>query len=248
MRKLISMTAVLLAMGVVSTAQAGFVPTTDEFLFADLEGESLFVLDKEFHDFALTEVTGDGGAVVPLPELIKVTGGFNDVNDDNVWQFGEDVVLKMNLAFNVGKNQAQNATVSFGVSVGDNFPNALIKDVKLEATGLNAEGTGVVNVSETVYDAPPPGANLLLDNPLSVAASDGETKTQDWEEFDPLKSIYVVKDISISGGTGVNLLGETPGPDTAHISEIFQSFSQVPEPATVALLGLGGLVMIRRRK
>ena len=62
----------------------------------------------------------------------------------------------------------------------------------------------------------------------------------DHEEFEPLRTIWVVKDIAIAGG----------GPrGFATLSEFGQSFSQIPEPATMGVLALGGILLgIRRRR
>jgi len=246
MNKTIATAAALtLTIGLASTAQADFVPVTDEFTLTELQDETLTVLDKDFFDFSFTSIA-DGGAVKPTTDGFLVTGGFNDFNDDGQWQFGEDVVLKLNLSLSVGKGQVQNITVGFGVRVNGEVPNALINDVALEATGISAEGTGSANISETVFDSAPPGATPLVSPPLSVGVFNDDANLQDVARFAPIDEIFVVKDIAVSGGSGI-LQGESL-PGRAHISEIFQSFSQVPEPATVALLGLGGLVMIRRRK
>jgi len=46
----------------------------------------------------------------------------------------------------------------------------------------------------------------------------------------------------------LNWAGGTAGAAGPSLTEFTQTFSQVPEPATVALLGLGALSLIRRKR
>jgi len=235
--------AVVLSLSVVSQARAGFIATTGQTPLSEFTPQStLVVLDKEFFGFDFTNIGFGGGAVPPDPAGVVITGGFNDQNNDSTWQFGEDIVLRINLGFGVGSGQTQNMTLRFGVRVLNDYPNAYIKDVGLEATGISALGNGVVNVSESVLDAPPPGSVPLINPNLQIGADSNGAVFTDYREFDPVKEVFIVKDISLSGGTA------TSGPSTAHISEIFQSFSQVPEPASIALVGLGSLMMLSSRR
>jgi hypothetical protein len=57
-------------------------------------------------------------------------------------------------------------------------------------------------------------------------------------KYAQIKQMWVRKGITITGGDN----------GTAKLNEIFQMYSQIPEPATLLLLGLGSLALLRTRK
>jgi hypothetical protein len=219
----------------VSLASASIAPIMDPISLADLEAEynnTLHVSDKIFSGF---DIFGSaiGGALAPTKEGIFVQGVIQD--DLNV---GVRFILT---GFAAAANQAADLQLSFTVEVQERFTDLYIKDVFMRLTGATATGTGLVSANEHVADGPAsdPQANDLAN--LDTSRQDNLSLDQltDHEEFGPVKKIWVRKDISVSGGTA----------GAAALSEVFQIFSQIPEPTTLVLLGLGGLpLMLRRRK
>lgn len=220
----------LISIIVVGVASAAWVPLTgDPVTLGSLPGGILIVGDKEFSEFDLFGFA-TGGAIPPDYDSVFIQGGVDNVTGD----YG----LRFTLLLNAGPNQAANANLSFKVSILPNYEEYFIKDVGIVVTGVSATDTGVVNLGETVWDAPIPTGNLLAS--LSCSMSTSGAVLTDYYEFNPVKEIWVYKDLSVSGGTG--LYG------SAHLSEFFQFYSQIPEPATIVLLGLGALMLMPKRR
>jgi hypothetical protein len=172
-----------------------------------------------------------GGAIKPDANSISVQGGYDNVTGDyGLWFL---------LSCNAFSGQTVNATLNFKISVLPGYDNYFIKDVEMYITGASATGSGGVNIGETVWDAPFPGGNVIASLSCSKDANDGGAYLVDYDEFAPVKEIWIFsKDISITGGTD----------GSAHLSGFCQFYSQVPEPATIGLLCLGGLAILGRKK
>jgi hypothetical protein len=215
---------------IVSAASAAWEPLTGNISLSSLQGGSLEFGDKEVSEFALSGIA-EGGALPPNPDTMTVQGGRNSVTGD----YG----LKFNFSWNAASNQTVNTTLSFKVSILPGF-DYYIKDVWMDITGVSANGTGVVNVGEEVWDVPffTPGVPIALLS-CSKQDGDGDSFLVDYDEFAPVKTIWIhSKDVSITGGTN----------GAAHLSEFYQFYSQIPEPATLVLLGMGGVWIFNRRK
>jgi hypothetical protein len=214
-----------------TAASAVWVPLTDRVTLSSLQGGGSLVFgDKEISEFELFGF-GDGGALDPNPDKMFVQGGWDTSSGD----YG----LRFNFSWAAGSYQTVNATLSFKVSILPEYDDRFIKDVSMYLTGAGATGTGVVSVVETVWDAPFPEGNVIASLSCFKQDDDGGAYLVDSAEFAPLKEIWIFsKDISITGGTN----------GTAHLSEFFQFYSQIPEPATITLLGLAGAIVLRRRR
>jgi len=213
-------------------ASAAWVPLTgDPVSMSSLLGESLIVGDKEFSEFDFFGSSG-GGAIAPNPDSVFLQGGRNDATGD----YG----LRFLLSWSAASDQWLNVTLNFKVSILPGYDDYFITDVAMYLTGASAADTGLVSVAETVWDTPFGPGGSIASLSCFKQEGDGGDYLVDYAEFEPLKEIWIQsKDISITGGTG-------PG-GAAHISEFFQFYSQIPEPATFMLLGLGGLLTLARK-
>ena len=229
--------ALLVAVAVISyssgVAFGTFIPMTGDPVPLEslLPGEFAFG-DKVFSEFDLTANAG-GGAITPSASTVLVQGGMDD-------QTG-DYALRWLMAWNAGSGQSVEATISFQVAIID-ISNLWIEDAALVLTGASATGGGAVQITETVSNVPvglgPTIVLALLD--CSKVDSDGGANLADHAVFGPIKKIGVVKNITLTGGIGA--VG------AAHLSEFYQFYSQVPEPASLAVLLAGGLAALLRRR
>jgi hypothetical protein len=221
----------LIIIAFTTAASADWEAITDPIPLLSLPGSILTVGDKEFSDFDLDITIMNGDPFVTDTNNMKVQG----VRDIETGDYG----LRFNgFLWYAGPDQALNVNLGFKVSILDEpqFEDYLIKDISLYLTGAGATGDGKVDASEIVWDNFPDGNDIA--RPMCWYYAN-DAQLSDYWEFEPLKEIYVqTKHISLIGNSG-----------TAYFSEFFQFYgSQVPEPATVSLLALGSLALLRYRR
>jgi hypothetical protein len=223
----------------------------DEFDGKIQVGDKIFTF---YNDSVSTAATI--GTVAPNAAEIRVAGV--SVPGDGL---GNDLGLRFNGGWSAGGAQIADSTILFQVEVAEpeRSGGIVIHDNSLwmGAYGVSDDGTGLVAISENVYAfnprTLPPPLNPSIADKFVYYRNENDKMIYDHQVFgteeDPvgLPSIWVLKDVVVNGGslqTGA-----------AHISEFYQTFSQiyfVPEPATLSLLVLGGLGMagsaLRRRR
>jgi len=231
MKQFIVLLSCLVVVLIVGSASAAWIPVTGSPVpLSSLMGEekSLVVGDKEISDIDVFGFSA-GGALAPDYDTVFVQGGQDSKSGD----YG----LRFLLSWNAGTNQVINANLHYKVSILPAYENLWIKDVRLMLLGVSATGNGLVSVGETIMDEP--FGNVLASLSSSKQEYDDGTKLISSSDFAPTKEIWIYsKDISVTGNTA----------GTAHLSEFYQFYSQIPEPATICLLGLGAVAVFGRKR
>jgi len=231
---LASLGVVLLAPSIGSATPTCATTTLNNY--QSLSGGCL-VNDKLFANFNYTpsgtvQIPATGITVTPITTIL-------------------DPGLRFSAAWAVTSNTSTNVTEDSKIfyTVHDQS-GPLIKDNTLTIAGFSATGTGSVIVNETkclgaFFDSngfcSGSGGSITLTTSLFAGSP---AMRQDTQTFPPVQDIGVIKDISLATGGG------TPGTNSAAVSDVAQNFSEVPEPASFALTGIGliGLGWLRQRR
>jgi hypothetical protein len=190
-------------------------------------GLSVQIGDKVFGDFAFTY--NDFGA----PDVDLVSSNINVKALANDVGFGLEFQEPL-IAVNT---KTKDVTFQYTAEVAPEYSN-LISDIHLLITG-SAGGIGSGTVNEVVFNDGFNGTQVgqvgaYVANPTSVKESSNNIA--------PVVKLWVQKDVAVSGHSG--------GPGSfATITILDQTFSQIPEPSTVLLVGLGllGVVALKRK-
>ena len=181
----------------------------------------------------------------------KVFGGFyfayNDYGASDIDLGASNVTVKA-LENNIGfglefdeplsalNTKTKDVTFRYTAEVAAGYNN-LISDIDLKITGSKG-GAGTGTVSEVAFSDAFGGtavghADAFLTSQLEKLTVLDSTEVKLWVE----------KDVHVSGNSG--------GPTSfASISAVQQTYSQVPEPSTALLVGLGllGVVAVKRKR
>lgn len=192
-------------------------------LSALADGGSLTNGDKVFSNFANISQIGD--LSVSLSDIyvvpITVDGNLGIRFQSSLWSL-------------TGANSNYDMSVDFQVSTTDG--SALITADTLAVTG-GVIGDSATHIAEGATDV----LNNSLANNYVFINSSGQLLS-DTESLlgAPFAVVNISKDFAIT--TGNDAL------DQAFVSHFDQTFTQVPEPASAMVLGLGGLVLLGYRR
>jgi len=161
---------------------------------------------------------------------------------------GGDFGMIFNGPWSAPANQFADSTIEFRASILPEWVDAgyAFKDNSLWITAFgvgNNTDAGQVSVSENLYKNHPSAGEAPFSNKYAYYVSDDDQQLRDDQDFEPITQMWVIKDVVAYGGLG------TVG--SVHLSEFYQTFSQVPEPNALVLLtsaGLCGLIALRRRR
>lgn len=206
----------------------------DAILGANNPDHAIQVGDKLFTFVSWTSVAFPTSTVAisafissnPLTGIgFDITGGFGDVtpNDPTISEFNLRYTVEILPQFIAQGFRIVDAELTFNGNATGAGSYARVDESLLNFFGQ--PGQNLITTSSVAAFGGNPGANVLQDR--RVFGPPGYTK------------IEVNKD--------VQFFANAPN-GTSTASFVRQSFSQVPSPGAVALLGLGGLVVLRRRR
>ena len=238
LRKSLSVVALVLFVSGLSSAAVIVAPLNDSnagfTLQQVIDAGGIRVGDKVFDQFVVNN-SATTGALAPDASGITVYGVLT--------QDGE-LGLRFTGGWAAFGGQIVDTVIMFHVQADRPW---LISDNTLSMDGYGARNGGLVAISENVFAKDPlEGYSHSLADKYVYFANRGEMETYDHQEFTnaegelvAVPEIWVVKDIIVNGGPN------TAG--SAGLSQFYQTFSQIPEPASMTLLVIGGLLAIARR-
>ncbi|WP_165221984.1 PEP-CTERM sorting domain-containing protein [Aquisphaera insulae] len=203
-----------------ANTQAGYVPLPTKL--------DSFVLANGLTNGNFTTVNA-GALTFSDFKYTQTTGAPPVASGINVSEFaiGNEHGLTFNGAFVAAPSTVQDWSIEYTVTA----TTGLITDAYLSATGSSFGTDGGYTIGESYYNA---ATGALLGKLTANAILDGLTI-----DFAGVKSVRVHKDIAVFGGSA--------GYSLSFINQGF-STTAIPEPASMALLGIGlsGLVTFRR--
>jgi PEP-CTERM motif len=186
--------------------------------------------DKEFSNFWVASNLFGGDDPLPL-DSINVYPGYDDTTGD--------LGLFFHTMWGVTSGETLDFYLQFSVRITDDpeYANYGIKDVRMDIPGVGAAGTGDFIAVETVYTAQRPDGEELGRKTFWLTDDQGLTYGGfDWDP--PVREIWVYKDILLDAGDN----------GAVQLSGFYQYFSQIPEPSAMALVSIGGVAALARRR
>jgi len=177
-----------------------------------------------------------GGSAVPPdwvnPINIYVTGILEGTSPGVLYQSG---------ALSAGTGHINDITWAYDVHTVDG--SVVITDNLVQLISFGATFDGQLHLSETVRNS----AGTPIATKLVFQTTDpppGVIVDLDQKFFTPVNFVHISKDLSLNGGTTAN--------GQAFISDFKQTYSVIPEPASLVLVGIGlsalGLISLRKQK
>ncbi len=151
-----------------------------------------------------------------LPGELQINGGQTE---------NGSIGLFFDAPYHVGPHQTQSSWISYTVSVLPDYDDQFISASTLEMTEFWAASSSA-QISSKVYDN---GGNLLAD--LYVANNSEKLAFQEFSTG--VKQVRVESIVTVQGFN-----------DVAHLYGFNQTFDQIPEPASMGLIGAGSIFSI----
>ena len=184
--------------------------------------------DKNFADFSFLYGDNNGNALDDLTRSnVNLTALSNNIG------FGLSFQQPL-LAIATATN---NIVLKYTVTVTD--PGFFISDIHLSITGSAGNGGHGTVVEYAAIGDFFPGLGIPVGQ---LVASIPGSSTDQANILPPVIKLWVDKQVQVTGGTNAN--------GFASITIIDQTFSQIPEPSTMLLVGLGllGAVAVKRMR
>jgi len=221
----LQISAIALGVLALGTSQSRAVPLSDL-----LAGGSITCLDKTFSNFHAFNNVNAGGAVGPTAAQVDISADPSTCGPGaSPLAVPGPGLLIQSAQWNVNANQSIDTAFSYDVTSSAGLS---IHDADLILESFVADGGADIHITESLFGT----AGLITS--LGVDTLTGPIT--DHHDFAPVTFLTVNKDISLDGHAA----------GSASLSTFRQDFSQVPEPASLAIVGFGliGLGWLRRRR